>query len=82
MMWWNDMMTGWGGGWGWLGMLMMGFWWVIVVVAIVLLVRWLAVGGKPAAGGADRSMAILRERYARGEIGRDEFERLKHELAS
>jgi putative membrane protein len=75
---WNGMgfeNWGWGGGM-WLGMVL--FWGVIITV-IVLLVRYL--GGNVATRGEDRTpLQILKQRYARGEIGKDEFEQKKRDL--
>ncbi len=74
---------GWGGDWGMgiFGGLWMILWWVLIIVAVVVLVRWLsgtgAGGGRPA---GDSALAILRERYARGEIGKEEFESRKRDL--
>ncbi len=74
---------GWGGDWGMgiFGGLSMILWWVLVIVAVVLLVRWLSgtgVGGGRPQG--DSALTILRERYARGEIGKEEFESRKRDL--
>ena len=45
----------------------------LLIVALVVAIRWL--WRSPGAGAPeDRALAILRERYARGEIGREEFE--------
>lgn len=68
----------WDGGW-WM---FLGPIWMIVVIAaivavVVLMVRWLSpashVGGYGQPGGKT-PMDILRERFARGEIDREEFE--------
>jgi putative membrane protein len=83
MMPWDGMM-GWGSGLGmvvgWsMGVVFLG----LLVGAGVLLVRALQ-DQRSLAGGRreseDRSLAILRERYARGEIDRDEFEAKKRDL--
>ena len=74
-------MTGWGGqgygmwGMGWFGGVMMVVFWTILIIGIVLVVRHLLSGqdGGASARGAD-PIEILRERYARGEIGTQEFE--------
>ena len=67
----------WGGGWhGWLlGPLMMLVWLALIVGAIVLVLRLTGVTGQRG-GAASRSdaMDILRERFARGEIDKAEFE--------
>lgn len=71
----NDM--GWfGGGFGWLFMLLF---WGLVILGLVALVRWLAQSG---AGEAREKTAldVLKERYARGEIDREEFEQKRIDL--
>jgi putative membrane protein len=74
---------GWGmhsmwGVWG-LGMaLMMLLFWGLVIVAIVLGIRWLVTQGKGPRG--DSALDILRQRYARGEIDRQEFEAKRRDL--
>ena len=78
MMW--DQWAGYGMGWGFFG-LVHALWWVLVVLAIVGLVRWGIFGGRIRDRHAleDRAVAILRERYARGEIDKPEFdEKMKH----
>lgn len=73
------------GGFGWLVSLLLI---VLLVVGIVYLVRAMD-GGR---GGShrheeapvpreDSALRILRERYARGEIDRDEFEQRKRDLS-
>ena len=69
---------GWGAGWGWFG-LMHPLWWALVIAAVVAVFRWGS--GRPRRGGSDagRPLEILRERYARGEIDKDEYdERRRH----
>lgn len=77
-------MMGWnGGGWGWgFGFISMFLFWALLIVAVVALIRWTtsASGHGWAAGGGDRALELLRERYARGEIGREEFEAKKQDL--
>jgi putative membrane protein len=59
-------------------MLMMFLFWALVICGIVFGIRWLArQGGEHR---SDRALEILRERYARGEIGREEFEARRHDL--
>jgi putative membrane protein len=76
-MWSNQMMwgDGWGGvGWAWFG-LMHVLWWVLVIAGIVAVIRWLVDGGRrgrPA--DENRALDILKERFARGEIDKDEYE--------
>ncbi len=77
-------MMGWGGGGLGLaggGLLMLLFWGVLVVAAVVG-VRWPWDQGRPAAGRGreESSLEILKRRYARGEIGREEFELKKRDL--
>jgi putative membrane protein len=81
---WGDMGSmGWGTGWGLFGALNMVLWWALIILGIIVLARWLFAGGsRRRAPGGDRALEVLRERYARGEIDRDEFEKRKHDLAA
>jgi putative membrane protein len=75
-------LMGWPGGW-WVMLLSMIFW-LLLLVGIVLLVIWLA--GKPRESSVPREpqspLDVLKMRYARGEITRDDYVRMKDELAS
>ncbi len=71
----------WGGAWhgGLMGPFMMLVVLVVLVVVAVLAVRWLAGMGATAARPLDQTVRptaqdILDERFARGEIDKDEFE--------
>lgn len=56
--------------------------WVLVIAAIVLLVRsWRGEGRSSGRRDEDRALAILRERYARGEIDKAEFDARKQDLS-
>ena len=65
--------------WGVWGLGMMLLPWAILITGTVLGIRWLVAQGR--APGNDTALEILRERYARGEINRDEFEARKRDLA-
>ncbi|MDI3341899.1 MAG: SHOCT domain-containing protein [Sphaerobacter sp.] len=57
--------------------------WVLAIVAIALLIAWLVRQGTtrgPGGGGGDRALQILRERFARGEISREEFDEMRRAL--
>ncbi len=76
-------MMGWGYGMGWVGMILMAAFWIAVIVGIVFLIRWLVVStrtGGHAARAEDSPLEILKRRYARGEINREEFEEKKRDL--
>ena len=79
---WGEMGTmGWGWGWGMLGAAHMVLWWVLIILGIAVLAKWLFRSSTPdgrATGG--NALEILKERYARGEIGKDEFEQKKRDL--
>ena len=70
----------WGGGYSWFfGPIMMIVFIAVTVVVIVLIVRWLGgtghVPSHQAYGPPGKTpLDILKERYARGEIDKDEFE--------
>jgi putative membrane protein len=68
--------------WGWGGFHMIGY--VLLVIVLVVAVAWiLSCGVTPGGRGATppkSALDILKERYARGEIGKEEFEQKKHDL--
>jgi len=70
----------WGGGYGWFfGPIMMIVFIAVTVVVIVLIVRWLGGTGHPPPHTAygppgTTALNILKERFARGEIDKAEFE--------
>ena len=68
----------WGGGW-FMGPIMMLIFFVILVVVVVLVVRWLWPSGLPGRfeGTPKSAITILEERFARGEIEKEEFEEKK-----
>jgi putative membrane protein len=70
---------GWGAGWGLVGFLHMALWWVLIILGIAVLAKWLFAGG----AGRERAdpIEILKQRYARGEIQKEEFEQKKRDLA-
>src|SRR6266576_6884054 len=66
--------------WGWgIGMMAMMFlFWVVFIVGLVVAIRWLL--GKSREQKTDSALEILRQRYARGEINKDEFESKRKDL--
>jgi putative membrane protein len=74
---WGDMGNhGWW--WGFDAIPMLLFW-ALIVLAVAALAKWLF--GKPGETSRGNSaLDILKERYARGEIDREEFEQKKRDL--
>ena len=66
------------GTWGFGMMLFMLVFWGLVIVGVVLGIRWLVSQGR--GPRSDSALEILRQRYARGEINKDEFEAKKRDL--
>ena len=58
--------------------------WVLVIVAVVLLVRWMMGGSQEdrvtKRSDRIRALEILEERYARGEIDHEEYQRRREDL--
>lgn len=74
----------WDYGWhGWfLGPLAMILFWGLLIAAVVLVVRWLTGPAAGPAGSARAPLDILKERFARGEIGKEEFEERRRVMES
>jgi len=76
---WNNMMGGWNG-FGLLGWIPMLLFWVLLILGVVGLIRYL--GGSGRRSDERRSpLDMLKERYAKGEIDKKEFEQMKKDLA-
>jgi putative membrane protein len=82
-----------GGTLEWIGLLMMLLWSILLLLAIIALVVWMlrfargqdGRGSQPpargASGGGGAAMSILEERFARGEIDEEQFQRMRRTLA-
>ena len=74
---WNGNGYGWGGG----GMLLMGLFWVLVIGLIVWGISRMAGHGYTHGGQSDNNaLDIAKERYAKGEIDQQEFDKIKKNL--
>lgn len=78
------MMYDWGWGWGGGGMLFGPFFMlagpILLIVLAVLVVRWLTNAGENASVRSPRE--ILDERFARGDIDRNEYDERRRALGS
>ena len=77
------MMGGWG--MGWFGGIFMIVIWVLVIVGLIFFIKWLiqsTKSDKDIIQGSSRALDIVKERYARGEIDKEEFQRMKADLQS
>lgn len=82
--WHPGMMDGWG--MGWFGGIFMIVFWILIIVGLVFLIKWLVQSSRDSSGGpakpTSRALHILEERYARGEIDKQEFLDKKKDLLS
>ncbi len=66
---------------GWIGLIFMTAFLVLAVAGIIVLVKFLL--GQPVGRSEnDSALEILKQRYARGEISKEEFEEKKKDLSS
>ena len=73
----------WGSGWMGFGGIWMLLFWVLVILGIIVLIRRIWV--RPGESGADfqpTALEILKGRYARGEIDREEYEQMRRDLSN
>ncbi len=80
---WGMMGTGMMGfGWGWFMPVLMVLFWGLVVWGVITLVRGSGACCVPSQqSDKESALDILRKRYAKGEIDRDEFETKRRELS-
>ncbi|OYX27902.1 MAG: electron transporter RnfE [Hydrogenophilales bacterium 28-61-11] len=74
---------GYGMGWHWLGWLGMAFFWLILILLVLAVVKYLKGGRRsnaPDSGKKPDALAVLEERYAKGEINREEYLQKRDDL--
>jgi putative membrane protein len=62
----------------WVGPIAMAVCWALFIAGIVILIVYLARRSRSTGGGT--ALEILKERYARGEIAREEFDQKRKDL--
>lgn len=72
-----DNMGWWGPGFGWVFMILF---WGLVIAGLVALIKWLSGVSRGTGAREITPLDVLKERYARGEIDREEFERKRADL--
>ncbi len=76
MMHWTDWHGWMGGGW-----IFMALFWVLIILAVVALMRRTDIGRNESRDTPRKTpIEILKERYARGEIEREEYEQKRRDL--
>ncbi len=66
---------------GFLGMPFFILFWLLIIVGIVFLAKWIIAQTKSADRANETALDILKKRYARGEINKEEFEEKKRDLS-
>ncbi len=70
------------GAWGWVSVILNVIFWVGLIAGIVLLVVWLSRQSRPNQGRVlASSREILQERFARGEISREEYQQILKDIS-
>jgi len=71
----------WGWGYGFFGWLMMLLFWALIIAGAVLVIRWLVDQTRSPALGSETALDVLKRRYAKGEMTKEQFDAMKRDLA-
>ena len=87
MMWgWPNMMGGFfGGGIGWIGMILGFIFFILIIIGIILLIVWIVKRTNQPGTEVrtdNKALEALKERYAKGEINKEQYESIKKDLSS
>lgn len=67
-------------GLGWFGGIFMIIFWVLIIAGIIIVLKWFAGESRKTYDYDKSSLEILKKRYARGEINKEEFEEKKKDI--
>lgn len=85
MMMWPNMMGGFFGGFGIIWMILTFLFFLAIIIGIILLIVWAvrrsSYTQKPHTVAENKPLEILKERYAKGEITKNEYESMKKEVS-
>lgn len=70
--------------WGehWMFGSFMWIFWIVVLIALFFFVKWIVQQKPGDQKSEDNALEVLKKRYARGEIDKEEFEQKKKDLLS
>ena len=85
MMMWPNMMGGFFGGGGLIWMIFIFIFIIAIIIGIILLIVWLvrrvSYSGDTSKTDAGSALEILKQRYAKGEISKKEYENIKKDIS-
>lgn len=73
---WGDYGWGWGMGFGWVFMVLFS----IIVIAVIVFIVKAVTAGERRKEGSESAIDILKRRYAKGEISKEDFDRMEDDL--